>query len=205
MYKGHDGGVQRLDLKCGNGQIGINYDGSVFVNWDPIADIVIDQNTSGIWTYRKWKSGIAECWGTCSVTYKADFVAYEQTALPFSFPQIVAMTTGLADWNNDSTVTWDWNTRVYMLNNSSIVPMVYSPGRGHQSRQYTPCLCIRLWEVEVMGDPISREEHEEFVKRMEGDHKRIDKRLALLEERRAAKWSADHQRGKAGPIRPDHE
>ena len=33
-----------------------------------------------------------------------------------------------------------------------------------------------------MGDPISREEHEEFVKRMEGDHKRIDKRLALLEE-----------------------
>lgn len=130
VYKGHDGGVQRLDLKCGNGQIGINYDGSVFVNWDPIADIVIDQNTSGIWTYRKWKSGIAECWGTCSVTYKADFVAYEQTALPFSFPQIVAMTTGLADWNNDSTVTWDWNTRVYMLNNSSIVPMVYSPGRG---------------------------------------------------------------------------
>lgn len=33
-----------------------------------------------------------------------------------------------------------------------------------------------------MGDPISREEHEEFVKRMEGDHKRIDKRLELLEE-----------------------
>ena len=33
-----------------------------------------------------------------------------------------------------------------------------------------------------MGDPISREEHEEFVKRMEGDHKRIDKRLALVEE-----------------------
>ena len=34
----------------------------------------------------------------------------------------------------------------------------------------------------TVGDPISREEHEEFVKRMEGDHKRIDKRLALLEE-----------------------
>ena len=26
------GTVQRLDLKCGNGQLGINYDGSVFVN-----------------------------------------------------------------------------------------------------------------------------------------------------------------------------
>ena len=33
-----------------------------------------------------------------------------------------------------------------------------------------------------MEDIISRAEHEEFVKRMEGDHKRIDKRLALLEE-----------------------
>ena len=33
-----------------------------------------------------------------------------------------------------------------------------------------------------MEDIISRAEHEEFVKRMEGDHKRIDKRLALLEK-----------------------
>lgn len=29
-------------------------------------DYVIEQNTSGIWTYRKWKSGIAECW--CYIT-----------------------------------------------------------------------------------------------------------------------------------------
>lgn len=27
------------------------------------ADKVIEQGTSGIWTYRKWASGIAECWG----------------------------------------------------------------------------------------------------------------------------------------------
>lgn len=26
-------------------------------------DAVIEQGTSGIWTYRKWSSGIAECWG----------------------------------------------------------------------------------------------------------------------------------------------
>ena len=32
-----------------------------------------------------------------------------------------------------------------------------------------------------MGDPISREEHEEFVKRMEDAHRRQDKRLELLE------------------------
>lgn len=28
------------------------------------ADCVIEQGTSGIWTWRKWQSGIAECWGT---------------------------------------------------------------------------------------------------------------------------------------------
>lgn len=30
------------------------------------ADVVVEQGTSGIWTYRKWNSGIAECWGTHS-------------------------------------------------------------------------------------------------------------------------------------------
>lgn len=29
-----------------------------------IADYVVETGTSGIWTYRKWNSGIAECWGT---------------------------------------------------------------------------------------------------------------------------------------------
>lgn len=29
-------------------------------------DYIIEQGTSGIWTYRKWNSGIAECWGVDS-------------------------------------------------------------------------------------------------------------------------------------------
>ena len=28
-----------------------------------IGDFIVEQGTSGIWTYRKWHSGIAECWG----------------------------------------------------------------------------------------------------------------------------------------------
>ena len=27
-------------------------------------DWIVEQGTSGNWTYRKWNSGIAECWGT---------------------------------------------------------------------------------------------------------------------------------------------
>lgn len=26
-------------------------------------DYIVEQGTSGVWTYRKWNSGIAECWG----------------------------------------------------------------------------------------------------------------------------------------------
>lgn len=32
-----------------------------------LEDFIVEQGTSGIWTYRKWNSGIAECWGTTSV------------------------------------------------------------------------------------------------------------------------------------------
>lgn len=28
-----------------------------------LADYIVEQGTSGIWTYRKWNSGVVECWG----------------------------------------------------------------------------------------------------------------------------------------------
>lgn len=33
------------------------------------ADYIVEQGTSGIWTYRKWNSGIAECWGNENITF----------------------------------------------------------------------------------------------------------------------------------------
>ena len=33
-----------------------------------INDYVVQQGTIGIWTYRKWASGVAECWGSYSTT-----------------------------------------------------------------------------------------------------------------------------------------
>lgn len=33
-----------------------------------LIDYIVEQGTSGIWTYRKWNSGIAEAWGNTSVT-----------------------------------------------------------------------------------------------------------------------------------------
>ena len=37
-------------------------------SWIQEADFVIYQGTSGIWTYRKWASGVAECWGSYTST-----------------------------------------------------------------------------------------------------------------------------------------
>lgn len=45
--------------------ISTDANGTVFGDWEPLAgDYIVEQGTSGIWTYRKWYSGAAECWGT---------------------------------------------------------------------------------------------------------------------------------------------
>ena len=38
------------------------------IGFGSLNDYIIEQGTSGIWTYRKWKSGVAECWGKRTVT-----------------------------------------------------------------------------------------------------------------------------------------
>lgn len=58
-------------LIIGNGELDTNRSNALMVDWDgylyPMAekmpDWVVEQGTSGIWTYRKWHSGVAECWG----------------------------------------------------------------------------------------------------------------------------------------------
>ena len=41
---------------------------SLSIGGNTVADFVVEQGTSDIWTYRKWNSGIAECWGVSSGT-----------------------------------------------------------------------------------------------------------------------------------------
>lgn len=37
-------------------------------------DYVVEQGTSGIWTYRKWNSGVVECWGVHTFTGEVNTV-----------------------------------------------------------------------------------------------------------------------------------
>ena len=44
--------------------LGITPDSTADLRSSSVDDYVVDVGTDGIWTYRKWNSGIAECWGT---------------------------------------------------------------------------------------------------------------------------------------------
>lgn len=57
-------------------------------------DYIVEQGTDGIWTYRKWNSGIAECWGytsTASLTWTvyantSPYTLYFSNSWNFSLP-----------------------------------------------------------------------------------------------------------------------
>lgn len=51
-------------------------------------DYVVEQGTSGIWTYRKWNSGIAECWGSnqTSATFSSWGNIYSVDISGISYP-----------------------------------------------------------------------------------------------------------------------
>ena len=60
-----------------------------YINTNKLEDLVVEYGTSGSWTYRKWASGTAECWGqfgptTYSFTTASGYGYYTSTA--FNFP-----------------------------------------------------------------------------------------------------------------------
>lgn len=72
----------------------LNANGGLTIGNNPVNDYVIAQGRSGIWTYRKWNSGFAECWCVTSNYVAANtkwgnafYSTYIQGgyALPFTF------------------------------------------------------------------------------------------------------------------------
>ena len=78
------------------GENDFNFNVPVRINEVTIADFIIDQGTIGEWIYRKWNSGIAECWSQklfqnipCKNqwgnTYTSGTLAGSNITYPFSF------------------------------------------------------------------------------------------------------------------------
>ena len=65
------------------------------ISGSSVMDFVVEQGTSGIWAYRKWSSGLAECWlesnlyltGSTPVAYMngSAYFSYATFDLPFTF------------------------------------------------------------------------------------------------------------------------
>lgn len=95
----------------------IQSDGTLAPNAVPITDYVVEHGTSGIWTYRKWNSGIAECWGNIAVSNVACTISVggwyrTEVISPGSYPiQFTSTPTVQANFsaNNSGTggFTWD--------------------------------------------------------------------------------------------------
>ncbi len=100
----------------------------------PYSDYVVEQGTSGIWTYRKWDSGVAECWGinsasvTCSVI-SSPWIRGSMTNInfPTSFfndTPLVLLTGFNAEWVSLASHTKDAISGIY----------IYAVGTGTSTR-----------------------------------------------------------------------
>lgn len=113
------------------------------VQLSPDMDIVIEQGTSGIWTYRKWASGVAECWGveTSSSTASTEgglFFRAVYSTFPTSFFIAVPVVEVTAKGNwiggamTGNSITKDsWQGYVWCATDhtANLLPHIYAIGR----------------------------------------------------------------------------
>lgn len=81
-------------------EVGTPVDSGDAVTLGFLKDYIVEQGTSGIWTYRKWNSGRAECWGRRQVDVNVN-TAWGSTGLyygtvdtvgfPFKFTEVPAL------------------------------------------------------------------------------------------------------------------
>lgn len=84
-------------------------------NGTTLDDFVVEEGTSGIWTYRKWNSGIAEVWGKYSISNLACTTALGnmyRTAVfqPNSFPFTLSGVYVFADYESAGYGAFLWAT-----------------------------------------------------------------------------------------------
>ena len=112
----------------------VDWQGDIYPQATKMNDFVVEQGTSGIWQYRKWNSGAAECWGiyTASIaitTSAAGYGGYRSAQItapnfPFTFTATPAVTmTGGAGcngcWINNINGTNGTRAQFYMSCGSS--------------------------------------------------------------------------------------
>lgn len=63
----------------------------------PVADYIVEQGTSGIWTYRKWNSGLGEYWGK-EQGFTLDDGWHKSPAAPFTLVNTDKAVATVTNW-----------------------------------------------------------------------------------------------------------
>lgn len=71
-------------------------------------DAIVEQGTSGIWTYRKWRSGICECWGRHAFTpdWSANGTLYYAVIHNIALPFPIKLDSYLVNVMYSNYTTW---------------------------------------------------------------------------------------------------
>lgn len=137
---------QKVGINTPNPQATLDVGGDMRINGSPLADYVIAQGTSGIWTYRKWKSGIAECWGRKSVStainsawgnlYTSGALSALNVSFPFTFSAVPTITANL---------TCNGTGAILMVPGSTPAPSVCSTGVYELTRGSAMATAYTYW------------------------------------------------------------
>lgn len=108
------------------------------------ADYVVEQGTDGIWTYRKWASGVAECWGE----YKTTITHYTSVFGGYGYNTSVNYPTGLfiaaPQYIYSATVGNGFALTGTKLGNSTVYANVYAVCTSAGSQATS-------WDISVKG------------------------------------------------------
>lgn len=117
--------------------------GDLYINASKLADFPIEDGTDGIWTYRKWASGLAECWGNATGT--ASFTRtwgglYICDAFTVSFP------SGLFIANPIAVMSAQGGNSLIVFNGGTLnaTSMKIQAGRGSSTSNYNYFIGIHV-------------------------------------------------------------
>lgn len=78
-----------------------------------LQDYIVEQGTSGIWTYCKWNSGRAELWGYGSATYEnGNVLASEEFGYPFALTSAFCGIGTLNSYGGNAAESLPWNLKL---------------------------------------------------------------------------------------------
>lgn len=69
--------------------------GNITISGGGGTDYITEESTDGIWTYRKWNSGIAECWGTSNQKNVAATTRWPNASMYYGILTNVSFPSGL--------------------------------------------------------------------------------------------------------------